>query len=99
MVNPIQACFHFVRRRRKILRWDLRNLIGSCHKCNWLEVRNPDPSRAAFIRARGVLLYLQLVDESIKPFDPSPEYLQGIIDLFTERLLDLESQLINDNEN
>jgi hypothetical protein len=77
--RPVQACFHFVRRRRAILRWDIRNCIGSCHGCNYVEYRNPDPSRAWFIREYGVDKYLKLVDESKKDFEVTKEYLEGII--------------------
>lgn len=91
-VNPIECCFHFIRRGRKILRWDPRNLIGSCHRDNYLEYRNPDPSRAWFIRNRGLLLYLRLVDESAKAFEPTPEYLTCIIELFTKRLSELKGE-------
>ena len=58
IINSIQCCFHFIRRRRKILRWDIRNVVGACHRCNYLEYRHPDPSRGWFIRKYGVDLYL-----------------------------------------
>jgi hypothetical protein len=77
--NPVQACFHFIRRRRKVLRWDPRNVIGSCHKCNWVEYRFPDPSRAWYIRTFGVEQYLELVDKSAEQFQPTPEFLAGVI--------------------
>ena len=85
-VNPVECCFHFVRRRRKILRWDLRNLTGACHRCNYLEYRDPDPSRAWYIRKYGVDQYLAIVDESVKSFEPTIEYLQGIVDRFVNEL-------------
>jgi hypothetical protein len=85
-VPAVQCCFHFVRRKRKILRWDLRNLTGACHKCNWTEYRDPDPSRAWYLRKYGLEQYLAIVDESAKPFDPTVEYLQGIVDRFTNEL-------------
>lgn len=62
--GAVQCCFHFIRRKRQILRWDRRNVIGSCHRCNYIEYKNPDPSRAWFIRKFGADLYLKLVDES-----------------------------------
>ena len=86
LVNPVENCFHFVRRRRKILRWDLRNLTGACHRCNYLEYRDPDPSRAWYIRRHGVEQYLAIVDESAKAFEPTVEYLQAIVDRFTSEL-------------
>lgn len=61
--RPIEACFHFVRRKAAPwLRWLLENTIGSCHRCNWLEYRHPDPSRAWYIRRFGHEQYLRLVD-------------------------------------
>jgi hypothetical protein len=90
--RPVQACFHFIRRKRKILRWSPINLTASCHFCNYFEYRHPDPSRGWFIRNRGVVTYLKLIDESAKSFDPTPEYLQGIIDLYTQRLAELKKE-------
>jgi len=89
-VPAIQCCFHFVRRKRMILRWDLRNVVGACHKCNWIEYRDPDLSRAWYIKKHGVAQYLAIVEESEKSFTPTPEYLQGIIDRFTSELADIE---------
>ena len=85
-VNPIECCFHFIRRKRKILRWTLENVCGACHRCNYIEYRDPDLSRAWFIRNRGVELYLQLVDRSKESFEPTAEFLQGIIDEYTNKL-------------
>jgi hypothetical protein len=85
-VNPIQCNFHFIRRKRKILRWDIRNVIGACHSDNYKEYRDPDVYRAWFIRRFGVDLYLELADKSKESFDPSVEFLQGIIDEYTKLL-------------
>lgn len=84
--NPVQACFHFVRRKRTATRWNTRNLVGSCHRCNWIEYRNPDPSRAWFIRNRGVALYLEIVDKSMAYFKPTVADLEEIIFLATSDL-------------
>lgn len=80
------VCFHFVRRRRKSVRWSLINVVGACAFCNRIEVGNPDPYRAWFIRHRGVDQYLALVEESEKKFEPTVEFLQGIVDRFTIEL-------------
>lgn len=85
------VCFHFVRRKRKILRWDIRNVIGACSRCNYLEYRNPDLSRAWFIRKFGVEVYLLLVDESKKDFSPTVEYLESIIGIYTQKLEELSN--------
>lgn len=77
--GKIECCFHFVRRRRKILRWSLRNVIGACHRCNYVEYRLPDLSRAWFVRKFGAEAYLALVDESVKPFVPTAGFLTAII--------------------
>lgn len=79
LVPAIQCCFHFIRRRRKILRWRKENVVGACNRCNYIEYRDPDLSRAWFIKMRGVDLYLRLVDESKESFEPTEEYLRGII--------------------
>jgi hypothetical protein len=85
-VGPIQCCFHFVRRGRKILRWDLRNVVGACNKCNFKEYRDPDLSRAWYIRRFGVEQYLELVDKSVQSYQPTLEELQQIIDTYTTML-------------
>lgn len=89
LTNPIQCCFHVVRRGRKILRWHLPNLVGTCHRCNYIEYRNPDISRAWYIRRHGVNRYLNLVDMSMQNFDPTPEFLQDVIDTYTVALQNL----------
>jgi hypothetical protein len=83
--KPVEVCFHFVSRRRKILRWDARNVIGSCRTCNYVEQFLPDYSRCWYINQFGVDQYLVLVEESRKSFTPTPEYLQGIIDKYTTK--------------
>jgi len=83
-VNEIQCCFHFVRRRRKILRWDPKNVVGACHRCNYIEYRDPDLSRAWFIKTRGVDLYLAIVEKSKEQLVPDLIYLQAIVDLYTK---------------
>lgn len=50
--------------------------------CNWLENRNPDPSRAWYIRRFGVSAYLNLVDKSKDFFEPTEDYLNGIIEKY-----------------
>jgi len=87
-VNPIQCCFHFISRRRKILRWDLRNVVGACHTCNWVERRWPDLSRAWFLRCYGLNLYLEIVEESKKSFVPTKEYLENIINTYKDKKVD-----------
>jgi len=86
-VNPIQALFHILRSKTvKILRYDIRNVIASCHKCNWIEYRNPDPSRAWYIRKYGVEQYLQLVDEGANKLDFTLEDYEKIAKNFTNLL-------------
>jgi len=80
--NPIQCAFHIIRRSRKILRWDTRNILGTCFRCNWLEYRNPDISRAFYIKTYGVDQYLRLVEESKQSFKSTVEYLQDVISKF-----------------
>lgn len=82
--KKIKVCFHFITRRRKILRWREDNVIGACSTCNYVEQFYPDVSRAWFIRTYGAEKYLALVDESQQSFEPTVEYLQGIIDKYAE---------------
>lgn len=85
-VGEVECCFHFIRRRRLSLRWDERNVVGACHRCNYVEYRDPDLSRAWFLRTFGVARYLELVDESKMDFKPSVPYLQGIVLKYEYRL-------------
>ena len=85
-VNPVQCLFHIISRRRKIVRWNLGNAIGSCSPCNYVENYFSDLSRAWFIRNRGVNTYLRLVDEAMGRREFTREDMQYIIATF-ERLL------------
>lgn len=87
--RTIQCAFHIVRRGRKILRWHPANAIGACHRCNYIEYRNPDLSRAWYIRHFGTEQYLYLVDKSEEEFTPALEQLQQIISAFTNALREL----------
>jgi hypothetical protein len=74
--RPIQCCFHFCRYKWcPMTRLDEVNAVGACHKCNWIEYRNPDPSRAWYISKHGVQQYLDLVKRSKEKFVPTVEYL------------------------
>lgn len=80
----IKVAFHFITRRRKILRWREDNVVGACSTCNYIEQFYPDVSRAWFIREYGAEKYLSLVDESQQAFEPTVEYLQGIITKYAQ---------------
>ena len=79
LIKPVEVCFHFVSRRRKLLRWDIRNVVGSCRTCNYVEQFLPDYSRCWYINQFGVDQYLAIVEESKKDFTPTPEFLQSVI--------------------
>ncbi len=57
-------------------------MVGACHKCNFIEYRDPDQSRSWFIKTRGVVLYLELVELSKQSFTPTVEFLEMIIDKY-----------------
>lgn len=80
------VCFHFVSRRRKSVRWHEPDVIGACSFCNAKERSYPDPYRAFYIRKFGADKYLALVDKSLETFEPTLEFLQGIVNEYTERL-------------
>ena len=65
--RPVQCAFHFISRNRKSVRWDFRNVIGSCHGCN-MEERN-DHSRFTqwYIDNYGERAYLELLRDSAQP--------------------------------
>lgn len=85
LIKPVEVCFHFVSRRRKILRWSIDNVVGSCRTCNYVEQFLPDYSRCWYINQFGVEQYLAIVEKSKKDFVPTPEFLQGIIDNYTQK--------------
>lgn len=77
--GPIQAVFHIQRAKYvKKMRYDDRNVIASCHKCNWMEYRNPDPSRAWYIKTYGVEQYLKIVEEGKEDFEFTIEYYESV---------------------
>lgn len=96
--RPVQCCFHFVRRRRKVLRWDVRNVVGACHTCNYVEYRDPDLSRAWYIRRFGVERYLELVDKSREDFAPTEDYLVVAIMFFEAQLEKLRGESGGDQD-
>lgn len=90
-IKPIQVNFHFVTRKRKMVRWDIRNVIGACSTCNFIENFWSDLSRAWYIRRFGVAQYLDVVDLSRQNFQPSVEYLEGIVKTYKDKLATLEA--------
>ena len=86
-VPAIQCAFHFCRSKIcKATRLELHNVIGSCFKCNWQEYREPDPSRAWFIKEYGAEAYLKLVEESQLEFEFTIEYLTRLEVKYTKML-------------
>lgn len=91
--GPIECCFHFISRKRQILRWDIRNVVGACHRCNFMErYFLSDISRAWLVRNWGANLYLDLVADAIKPFKPTVPYLEGIIATYEKKLEELKEE-------
>lgn len=88
--NPIQCSFHFISRRRKILRWSESNVWGMCTTCNFVERNWPDLSRAWYIKRYGVAQYLLLVETSKESFEPTVEFLEATILKFSSKLVKLK---------
>jgi len=97
-MNNRWVCFHFISRRRKSVRWDETNVIGACSFDNAKERNYPDPYRAFYIRKFGVDKYLALVDKSIEAFEPTAEFLGGIVDEYVNRLKALVSEKTNERD-
>jgi len=89
-VKPIECCFHFVTRKRKIVRWDYTNAVGACNTCNFLENFWSDLSRAWYIKTYGVDQYLKLVEKSKEDFKPTVELLDKITADYKSRLAELK---------
>lgn len=100
--GPVEHCFHFVTRKRRVVRWLLLNVTGSCKVCNKLERYFPDVSRAWFIKRYGAGVYLDLVRRaqrewvsrtkmSREEMEKSIRYLQAITKHYKEKLVALES--------
>src|SRR5581483_6591905 len=62
--GEIHHCFHFVTRKRRVIRWLLLNVIGTCKSCNKQERYWPDLSRAWFVKHYGAEVYIDLVRRS-----------------------------------
>jgi len=97
--GPVQHCFHFVTRKRRITRWLFINVIGSCKVCNKLERYFPDVSRAWFVKTYGAEVYLNLVRVAQKEWTPrsrmdvdekaaSIRYLQAITNYYKAKLME-----------
>ena len=82
--NPIEVCFHFISRKRKILRWSLLNVIGACSRCNWRERYFPDLYRAWLIRRIGVRAYLAMVDIATESISYTVEEMSILIESLLE---------------
>lgn len=92
MKKPVQCSFHFISRRRKILRWSEINVWGMCNTCNFVERHWPDLSRVWFLKRYGLETYYALVEESKKSFTPTQEFLETTISTFTNKLVLLKEQ-------
>lgn len=80
--RPVECCFHFISRKRRVLRWEVFNVIGACKACNKQERYWPDLSRAWYIKAKGADRYLLLVEASKTDWRPVGELdRQGLYDL------------------
>ena len=64
--RPIQCVFHFVTRSKYILRWDLRNGVGSCYAQNYENEFNPHPYIQWYRKKYGDKAYDELVGSSNK---------------------------------
>lgn len=85
-IRPIQCCFHFVTRSKHIVRWDLRNAIGSCIIDNYKMEFNPHPYILWYIKKHGLEAYEQLINQSSKVANFSTGELKKILQDITDRL-------------
>ena len=97
-INDIKCCFHFVSRRRKVIRWKEMNTVGACNTCNYIENYWADLSRAWFIKTRGVKAYLDLVEESKQSKNFSREELAEIAKEYQSKLAALEGNDVQAEE-
>ena len=84
--NPIECCFHMIRRARYSVRWDDRNAVASCNYCNYCENNNNHPFVAKYIDAFGHELYLSLVEKSKIQPKHSLQELEKMISFFEAEL-------------
>lgn len=64
--RPIQCAFHFITRSKHIVRWDLDNLVGSCHAENYENEYNPSKFISWYIAQNGLEKWEALVAKSRK---------------------------------
>ena len=59
--RPIECAMHRVRRGKRSVKYDERNVHGGCHSCNFEDKYNPQKFDAIFIRKLGAPLFFDLV--------------------------------------
>ena len=61
-VRPIQCAMHRIKRGRRAVKYDERNVDGGCHYCNGLDgpFNQSQKFDAIFIKRKGVELFLEL---------------------------------------
>ncbi len=59
--RPIECAMHRVKRGKRAVKYDERNVHGGCHSCNFEDNYNTQKFDAIFIRKLGHQLFLDLV--------------------------------------
>jgi hypothetical protein len=62
--RPVQCAMHRVRRGKRAVKYDERNVHGGCFWCNGEDRFNPQKYDAIFIRKMGLNVFLDLVEKS-----------------------------------
>jgi hypothetical protein len=59
--NPIDCAMHRVKRGKRAVKYDERNVHGGCHTCNFEDNYNPQKFDVIFIKKLGADLLIELV--------------------------------------
>ena len=85
-VRPIQVAYHILQRGFLAIRWDPRNAVGACSRCNWAELRqrqqHPERLRDRHIKVFGLATIEYLEAKRHEIFKPSVDDLKALVDKF-----------------
>ena len=85
--KPVECAMHWVKRGKKQLRWDLRNVNGGCDSCNFKDNNWHEPYTAYMIRTYGNDVVLELIELS-----SAKKWKWSVLDL-REMLADMRQRL------
>ena len=87
--RPIECAMHRVKRGKRGVKYDERNVHGGCHSCNFEDNHNPQKFDAIFIRKLGTPLFLDLVARGAVASKRTRVGVLEMTDLYREKVRNL----------